>query len=153
METELIRLRVDPELARQAERICAGAGFELREVLRLCVARIAHDGTVPFDVGDAKAMEARRRPFHEYDERLWADLKPSIDAEVALALLARFIADCSTRIDEEELSGHADRQLADRLAQAREQARTLKSSLDVADPAAVRRVLDRFGPLVRSGTA
>lgn len=149
-QSELIRFRIDPKLAQQAEQVCAAAGLELRDVLRIVVARMGREGTLPFDPRSASVVEARGRPFYEYNERLWADLKPSIDAEVALALLARFIADCSTRLDEAEHTEHLDPQVMEELMFAREEARTIKASLDVTDAVAVRHVLDRFGPLVRS---
>ena len=34
------------------------------------------------------------------DERLWITMRPQLEAEVAIALLVRFIADCSTILDE-----------------------------------------------------
>jgi addiction module RelB/DinJ family antitoxin len=150
METELIRFRIDPALAQQAEQVCAEFGFELRDVLRATVTRIARDHVVPFDMKASASSEARRRPFYEYDERLWATMKPPIDAEVALALLARYIANCSTRIDEAEQADRVDRQQLKALARTREEARAIKLALDVTDSAAVQRVLDRFGPLVRA---
>jgi hypothetical protein len=150
-DTELIRFRVDSLLAQQAERVCAEAGFELRDVLRIVVMRMAREGTLPFDPRSASVIDARSLPFYEYDPRLWSELKPSIDAEVALALLSRFIADCSTRLDEAHDAGEADDARTQQLMKAREEARTLKASLDVSDAEAVRRVLDHFGPLVRSG--
>jgi addiction module RelB/DinJ family antitoxin len=150
METELIRFRIDPVLAQQAEQVCAKLGFELRDVLRATVTRIARDQVMPFDMNALASAEARRRPFYEYDERLWASIKPPIDAEVALALLARFIADCSTRIDDAEQADRVDRQQLKTLTKAREEARAIKLALDVTDAQAVQRVLDRFGPLVRA---
>lgn len=153
MDTELIRFRIDAQLARQAERVCADAGFELRDVLRLLVTRIARDGVAPAELYAVKESEAHKRPFHDYDDRLWADLKPSIDAEVALALLTRFIADCTTQIDEAENAQTVDRRRVDQLAKARAEARSLKLTLNVADAAAVQTVLQRFGPRLRSAAA
>lgn len=150
METELIRFRIDPVLAQQAEQVCAELGFELRDVLRATVTRIARDQAMPFDMNALASAEARRLPFYEYDERLWASIKPPIDAEVALALLARFVADCSTRIDDAEQADRVDRQQLKTLTKAREEARAIKLTLDVTDAQAVQRVLDRFGPLVRA---
>lgn len=150
METELIRFRIDPALAHGAEKVCADLGFELRDVLRATVTRIARDHALPFDMNAAAGSEARRRPFYEYDERLWATMKPPIDAEVALALLARYIADCSTRIDDIEQADRVDRQQVKALTKTREEARAIKLALDVTDTDAVQSVLNRFGPLVRA---
>ena len=153
MDSELIRFRVDPELAEQAERACADLGFELRDVLRSVVARIARERVLPFDLNAPGARDATRRPFYDYNERLWANVKPGIDAEVALALLARYIADCSTRIDEAAHGDPAEPQFIERLVKARDEARAVKLTLNVSDADAVQRVLDQFGPLVRAGTS
>lgn len=153
MDSELIRFRVDPDLAQQAERACADLGFELRDVLRSVVARIAREHVLPFDLNTPGARDATRRPFYDYDERLWANVKPGIEAEVALALLTRYIADCSTRIDEAPQGGPAEPQLIKRLIKVRDDARAAKLNLNVSDAEAVQRVLDRFGPLVRAGTS
>ena len=77
-------------------------------------------------------------------------MKPPIDAEVALALLARYIADCSTRIDDIEQADRVDRQQVKALTKTREEARAIKLALDVTDTDAVQSVLNRFGPLVRA---
>ena len=66
METELIRFRIDPQLAQQAEKACADAGFELRDVLRLVVTRMAREHALPFGIDAVGTSEARRRPFYEY---------------------------------------------------------------------------------------
>ena len=101
MDTELIRFRIDPEIRDKAEEVCSALGHELHDVLRAAVIRIARDGALPFDLGAGPAAPAAGAiPFYHYDERRWGSMKPQIDAEVALALLARFIADCSTRLDQ-----------------------------------------------------
>ena len=73
-----------------------------------------------------------------------------IDAEVALALLSRFIADCSTRLDQAAEDGEADAGLLERLTRQRDEARQRRRALDVADATAVKAVLDTYGPLVRA---
>src|SRR5436309_14992587 len=101
MDTELVRFRINPELREKAAKVCADLGLELNDVLRAFVTRIARDGALPFDLGSAATPpEPGHTPFHDYDARLWSSIKPQIDAEVAIGLLARFIAHCSTRIDE-----------------------------------------------------
>jgi DNA-damage-inducible protein J len=151
MDSELVRFRVDPEIRDQAAKVCADLGFELNDVLRALLTRIARDGVLPFDFSTPGQSNAGRLPFYDYDERLWASMKPQIDAEVALALLARFIANCSTRIDEEGDTARPDRPLIAQLTQERDEARKIKADLNVADGPAVRQVLDQFGPLVRAG--
>ena len=48
MDAELIRFRLDPQVRERAEEVCAHLGYELRDVLRATVARIARDGALPF---------------------------------------------------------------------------------------------------------
>jgi addiction module RelB/DinJ family antitoxin len=151
MDTELIRFRIDAELRLRAAKVCGDLGLELNDVLRTFVTRIARDGTLPVDLGDAPARSAPdRAPFHDYDTRRWSALKPQVDAEVALALLARFIADCSTRMDEAANGGRPDPELTARVAKERDDARKLRKDLDVSNVAAIREVIDKYGPLVRA---
>lgn len=150
MDNELIRFRIDAEIRDKAEEVCTALGHELHDVLRAAVIRIARDGALPFDLG-AAATPVGAVPFYNYDERLWRTMKPQIDAEVALAILSRFIADCSTRLDEATDSGNASAELVDRLTRERDEARKRRRELDVADTVAVKAVLDTYGPLVRSG--
>ena len=150
MSNELIRFRAEPELRDKAAKVCGELGFELNDVLRALVTRIARDGALPFSIDAPPSTPQKSRPFYEYDEQLWSSLKPSVDAEVALALLARFIANCSTAIDEGSQTDRPDIRMMESLRQQRGEARSLKENLDVQDAAAVRQVLDRFGPLVRT---
>lgn len=152
MDTELIRFRIDAEVREKAVQVCAQLGYELNDVLKALVSRIARDGALPFDMAGT-ATPAAPVPFYTYDERLWSGMKPQIDAEVALALLARYIADCSTSLDEESDKKKPDAKLVERLTTARAQARELKLKLDVSDAAAVQAVLDKYGPLVRASTS
>jgi hypothetical protein len=152
MDTELIRFRIDPEIRDKAEEVCAAWGHELSDVLRAAVMRIARDGALPFDLGAGPAAPAPgAAPFYDYDERLWASVKPQIDAEVALALLSRFIADCSMRLDEAADGSAPDAERLARLTRQRDDARQRRRELDVVDAAAVQAVLDTYGPLVRHG--
>jgi addiction module RelB/DinJ family antitoxin len=153
MDTELIRFRIDAEVREKAVQICADLGYELSDVLKALVSRIARDGTLPFDMAGGPVTPATTAPFYNYDERLWAGIKPQIDAEVALQLLARFIADCSTTLDEEDDKPTQDVKLKEKLTAARTEARALRSQLDVSDHAAVKAVLEKYGPLVRASTS
>jgi len=152
MDTELVRFRINPELREKAAKVCADLGLELNDVLRAFVTRIARDSALPFDLGTAPTSpEPGHTPFHDYDARLWSPIKPQIDAEVAIGLLARFIADCSTRIDEAADGGASDPDLVMRLTRDRDDARKLRRDLDVSDGVAVSQVIDKYGPLVRAG--
>lgn len=152
MDTELVRFRIDPELRDKAAKVCADLGLELNDVLRTFVTRVARDGALPFDLTTVPARpEPGQTPFHDYDARLWLPIKPQIDAEVAIGLLARFIADCSTQIDEASTGAAPNTGLVARLTRDRNEARKLRGNLDVSDGAAVSRVIDKYGPLVRAG--
>ncbi len=151
MDTELIRFRIDAEIRDKAEEVCSALGYELHDVLRAAVIRIARDGALPFDLAAPPSTPVGAIPFYNYDERLWGSMKPRIDAEVALAILSRFIADCSTRLDEATDNKAQDPGLVERLTREREEARKRRRELDVADAVEVRVVLDTYGPLVRSG--
>jgi DNA-damage-inducible protein J len=149
MDSELIRFRIDPAIHDKAAKVCAELGLELNDVLRLLVTRIARDRAIPFDFGAAPPQPSPdQTPFHEYDPRLWRSIRPQIDAEVALALLGRFIADCSTRIDEESGREKPDRPLVARLTEQRDEARRLRLDLVVTDEDAVAAILQKYGPLV-----
>ena len=148
MDTELIRFRIDTELRQRAAKVCANHGLELSDVLRAFVTRIARDAALPTDLDLSVSHTPVAAPFGDYDAQRWTGIKPRVDAEVALALLARFIADCSTQIDE-AANGAPDRETVARLTKDRDDARRLRRNLDVSDPAAIRGVIDKYGPLVR----
>jgi len=147
MDTEFTRFRINPALRDQAMQVCARLGVELADVLRALVTRIAHDGAIPFVMPSAESPTAPASP-PSTDERLWTSMRAQVEAEVALALLARFIADCSTAIDEQVNA--TDRERFARLSEQRDEARRLRRELDVTDADAVRSVLQKYGPLVRS---
>ena len=146
MDTEFTRFRINPALRDQAMQVCARLGVELADVLRALVTRIAHDGAIPFAMSAAESPTATASP-PSTDERLWTSMRSQVEAEVALALLARFIADCSTAIDEQV---NTDRERIVRLTEQRDEARRLRRELDVTDANAVRSALQKYGPLVRS---
>lgn len=143
MDSEIERFRLDPEIRIRAAEVCARRGHELSDVLRQLVAHIAHEGVIPFEMPSPEAS-----PSTFEDERLWDTMKPQLEAEIAIAVLDRFIADCSTRIDEAAAPQDDHTSLA-RLAQEREAARQLRAKLDVTDSLAVQTALEKYVPLVR----
>lgn len=149
MQGELIRFRVDASIRDKASAVCEKLGFDLSDVLRAFVGRIAEQGTLPFDMAAPSGPRPQRAPFAEYTERLWQDYQ-YVDAEVALALLARFIADRAARLDAEESGGSPDAALLGELRGELAQARNLAQSLDPKDAVAVAAVLATYGPLVAS---
>lgn len=147
MEGELIRFRVDAAIRGQAAAVCEKLGFDLPDVLRAFVSRIAEQGTLPFDMGIAPGPPAQRAPFAEYSERLWRDYQ-WVDAQVALALLARFIADRAARLDAEQSQRQPDAAQLQQLNEEIAQARGLAQRLDPDDAEAVAAVLSTYGPRV-----
>ena len=53
------------------------------------------DGTIPFEMPPPEPAAGN---FMDRDPRLWAQLQAEVEAQLALDLLGRFIADCSTKI-------------------------------------------------------
>lgn len=145
MDSEIERFRLDPEIRQRAAEVCARQGHELSDVLRQLVSHIAQEGVIPFEM-PSLSPEASTPTFD--DERLWGAMKPQLEAEVAIAVLDRFIADCSTSIDE-AAAPQDDHSFLARLAQEREAARQLRARLDVTDRLAVQAVLEKYVPLVR----
>ena len=148
METEFERFRIDPTIRERAAEVCSRLGYELSEVLRIFVARIADDGEIPFAMPTSVATQRAEAPFAE-GERLWGALRAQVEAEVALALLARFVADCSIELDEQHNAMNLEQ--ITRLGKQRDAARRLRRELDVSDPAAVRAVLNEYGGLASNG--
>lgn len=152
MDFEFIRFRIDPAIHEKAAKACSRLGLEVNDVLRALVTRIARDGTVPFDIGASAPPPARERTsFHDYDPALWGTIKPRVEAEAALSLLMRFIADCSFRIDEEAAQRSPNRDLLDRLRDQHAEAKRLLRELDVNDRHAVNQLLQKYGSLLRAG--
>lgn len=153
MDYEFIRFRIDPAIHKKAADACSRLGIELNDVLRALVTRIARDSSVPFDLGAAPPRAPERTPFHDYDPRLWASLKPRVDAEAALSLLMRYIADCTTRIDEEVNLRHANQDLLTRLDRERMEARRLLRAFDASDTKAIDHILETYGALLNTDKA
>jgi DNA-damage-inducible protein J len=153
MDTELVRFRVDPDLRDKAAQVCAELGLELPDVLRAFVTRIASDGALPFDLSNrATRLETAQQPFQDYEAGLWSPIKPQVDAEVALTLLARFIARCTAQLEDAEEATDTTRlkpELTDRLIKDRDDARKMRDALDVSDAVAVAKVISTYGPLMR----
>jgi antitoxin component of RelBE/YafQ-DinJ toxin-antitoxin module len=143
VDADFERFRIDPAVRDRAAEVCARLGHELSDVLRALVARIARDGAIPFEM---PPPESALENFMDRDPRLWAPLQAEVEAQLALDLLGRFIADRSTRIAAGNVTDRAD---LDRLALERDEARRLRRDLDVTDRAVVRSVLAKYGPLLR----
>jgi DNA-damage-inducible protein J len=145
-EGELIRFRVDAAVKDKVAEVCEKLGFDLADVLRAFMARVAQEGMLPFELGAPAETRAERAPFTEYSERLWRDYR-SVDAEVAVVLLTRFIADCGAQLAAEDTAARRNPELTG-LRQELGVALDALERLDPADGEAVAAVLARYGPRV-----
>lgn len=139
MDDEIERFRVDPQQLAEAREVCARLGIELADVLRAMVARIAGDGAIPFELPPPTAADD---PFDTLDERLWSPLKHTLQAEAALALIDRTIADAAARLDADALPPETRARWRSALDEARRQ----RETLDVTDADAVRQVIASLRP-------
>lgn len=150
MDTELVRFRIDPTLRDKAASICAEHGMELHDVLRLVVTQIAREGALPSAIGPSAQIAIQPlQGASPYDNRVWSILRGQLDAELAVSLLARQIADRSARLDEASAGPEADPELVSKLNRERAALQRLRRTLDVTDAEAVRRVLKEYGPAHR----
>jgi antitoxin component of RelBE/YafQ-DinJ toxin-antitoxin module len=148
MDSEFERFRVNPEVRQRAAAVCIGHGHELSDVLRQVVSHIANVGVIPFEMPSGQ-RDAGSAQLTSDDERLWLTMKPQLEAEVAVGLLDRFIAKCTTILDQAaETTGIPQDSLPELVSQ-REAAQCDRASLDVTDKASVLAVLHKYGPLLR----
>lgn len=68
-ETALIRFRVDETLKQRADAVCSERGFDLTDVLRAVVRRIAMEHAIPFELSAPAAADAPA-PFAQYGKFL-----------------------------------------------------------------------------------
>jgi antitoxin component of RelBE/YafQ-DinJ toxin-antitoxin module len=148
MDSEFERFRVDPEVRQRAAAVCIRHGHELSDVLRKLLSHIADVGVIPFEMPSGK-RDASSAQLTSDDERLWVTMAPQLETEVAVGLLDRFIAMCTTILDQAAETRGIPQDSLRALVSQREAARRDRASLDVTDKAAVLAVLDKYGPLLR----
>jgi addiction module RelB/DinJ family antitoxin len=145
VEGEIIRFRVDPEVKEKVTAVCEKLGFDLSEVLRAVMGRIAETGTLPVELGSTDEPRSQRAPFGEYSERLWREYQ-FVDAEVALSLLDRFIARSAAQLDAEHSGVEPNPGTIETLKRVIAEARQLTQTLDPEDTEAIGTVLAAYGP-------
>lgn len=144
-ESELIRFRCNPAIKSDAAAVCDRVGFDLGDVLRAVVTRIARDGALPIELR-MPLREGAGVPFFEYREGLWKDFQ-HIEGEVLLESLMRFVATAASRISAEEDKPRADKELIARWKKHRDEAMKLKRTLDIDDREAVAKARKRLDAL------
>jgi addiction module RelB/DinJ family antitoxin len=145
MEGEIIRFRVDPGVKEKVAAVCEKLGFDLSEVLRAVMGRIAETGTLPIELDSSDEPRSQRAPFGEYSERLWRDYR-YVDAEVALTLLDAFIARSAAQLDAEHSDAAPNPGTIETLQRVIREARQLSQTLDPDDAEALAAVLAAYGP-------
>ena len=148
---ELIRVRVDSALKSVAESVCREHELTLPEVLRTVVRRIARDRRLPFEVEAPPPPDDALVPFGRDTPLLAGDLA-DLKAELALHLLATFIADRARRLAEGREQGTGDAKRLARWERELREAVMHHRTLDATDPALVDEVEARFRALLREST-
>lgn len=144
---ELIRFRVDRDLKRAAEAVCAGLDLDLNDVLRSIVRRIAHERALPFEVNTPPRPQPGKVPFAEYNDFLKRDLA-HLKGELTLGMLATFIADRTKRIAEARGDPQVDAKLQARWERELRDAAAYHRTLDTRDTALVEQLDARFRALL-----
>ena len=155
----IIRFRIDREIAEKAQEMATRRGMELPDVMRMMLTRAVRIGD--FSIDQDRVQEAApsygERPFAAYDPRYWDRLKDELDAEAALALLHRAIAERTAWLDENRKPRSADVGLLERVREERDEACRLLAAFDPDDKDAVAMVFRRFTtgmpPVPPSGSA
>lgn len=144
-ETELVRFRCDPTLKRDAAAVCDQVGFELGDVLRAVVTRIARDGALPIELR-MPAREGAGIPFFEYNQQIWKDFQ-HIDGEVLLESLIRFVASQAKEISAEEDKPRPNKESIARWKKQGDEAMKINRTLNVRDREAVDNARKRLDAL------
>ena len=75
-------------------------GTELPDVLRMMLTRAVQLRDFTIDLADHEESPKRREPVDPFEPRYWGPYKTTIDAELALTLLRRSLANATARRDE-----------------------------------------------------
>lgn len=146
MDVRQLSFRIDREIAEKALRMAAKRGMELPEVLRMMLTKAVRIGDFMLDTGNEPPPAApEAHPNFAYEERYWAPMKSSLDAEAAMAVLNRAIAQRTTWLDEGLSVKSPDLDCLERIRDERDQARALLATFDPSDNDAVANVLEKFG--------
>ena len=150
----IIRFRVDREIAKRAHRMAAENGLELPDVMRMMLTNAVRLGDFSIDRDkDSTATRVEDRPTEAYEPRYWAEVKGTLDAETALALLHKAIAEQAAGFDKEMALETSDPQRLERIRRRRDEALALLGTFDPNDAAAVAKVLEYYAPDASSDNA
>lgn len=144
-ETELIRFRCDPSIKNDAAAVCDRVGFELGDVLRAVVIRIARDGALPVELR-MPAPEGAGVPFFKRNETLWKDFQ-HIEGEVLLESLIRFVASQAAKISAEKDKARPNQERIARWKKLGDEAMKINRTLNIRDREAVDKARRRLESL------
>jgi antitoxin component of RelBE/YafQ-DinJ toxin-antitoxin module len=142
---QLLFFRIDSKIAERAHRMAAQRGMDLPDVLRMMLTKAVRIGN--FSIDQDSAVQARAQeeePFDAYEPRYWAEARPHLDAEMALAVLHQAIAQRTTELEEASASREPDLDQVEQLRDERDGAIALLASFDPEDGEMVSAVLERF---------
>ena len=146
-DSNLVRFRVDKDLKDAAADACDALGFDLNDVLRSVVRRIANEHAIPFQVNPPARPDPTKAPFTEYGAYLDKDLA-HLKAELTLSLLATFIADRAKRLAEERDKPKPNVKLRQRWEREMREAAGYHRTLNTRDLALVERVDAKYRALL-----
>lgn len=147
MDFRQLSFRIDREIAEKALRMAAQRGMELPEVLRMMLTKAVRIGDFMLDTTTAGPPPGVAEPPNKgYGERYWPTINASLDAEAAIAVLDRAIAQRTTWLDEAQMAKSVDPKRLERVREERDRACVLRATLDPSDSDAVAKVLEAFGP-------
>jgi antitoxin component of RelBE/YafQ-DinJ toxin-antitoxin module len=146
MDARQLSFRIDREIAEKALRMAAQRGMELPEVMRMMLTKAVRIGDFMLDAGiEPPPVATTDHPNYRYEERYWAPMKASLDAEAAMAVLNRAIAQRTAWLDEASSAKSPDLKRLERIRDERDHACALLASFDPSDNDAVAEVFEAFG--------
>ncbi|MDM0108473.1 hypothetical protein QTH97_26225 [Variovorax sp. J22R24] len=128
-------------------------GMELPDVLRMMLTKAVLSRSFSLDLAkgaDQGQAPKEREQLNPFEPRYGGPCKTTIDAELALALLQRSVADASARRDEARQADPQDQHENEheneheRFDRERQEAQRLLADFDVADMSAIAGVLKRM---------
>lgn len=150
--SQLLFFRINSKIAERAHRMAAQRGMDLPDVLRMMLTKAVRIGNFSIDQdGAGQAPGQEEEPFDAYEPRYWAEARPHLDAEMALAVLHQAIAQRTTELEEVSASREPDLDQVEQLGDERDGAIALLASFDPEDGEMVSAVLERFSPGARPG--
>ena len=150
----IIRFRIDREIAERAHRMAAESGLELPDVMRMMLTKAVRIGDFSIDQERiASAETVADQPPPPCEPRYWAEAKASLDAETALAVLHRAIAERTSSLAEGLSLTAPDRARLEQIRNERDDASAMLAAFDPKDAVSVARILQRFSPIGLTGSA